>query len=122
MVNQKNERAEELISRACDKEGYMSSDQRYQVGFKRFKIKVLGRFGFQTTKTLEEMAQILLDLNIVQSLEEGRESTSQLEGTKLWNKGLLAQFDLSYDAIVIDTVRDGLGETKYKVSLGNYGV
>jgi hypothetical protein len=68
-------------------EGYLTAEEqdkfyakRCMDGAKIFKRKVLGFFGRETVKSLDEIAELLVRINVANSLNEGREAVSTLVG------------------------------------------
>jgi len=81
---------------------------------KIFKRKALGFFGFQSIKTLDEMAQLLYNAGVVSSLDEGKEITPLIkDGSVIYGSFLFKELDFA-------TLKDGKGNTKYKISVYSY--
>ena len=99
-----------------DKDIYQTPEDwgsmRQMNGVKRFKRRVLGLCGRQSVKSLDEMAQILHQIGIASSEEEGRTIVPTLDGAKL-----------SYTAdkeISIAEVENVHGQKAYRIKYFNY--
>ena len=84
---------------------------------KALKRKALGLCGRCSVKTLDEMAQLLVDTKIAQSIEEGRELAPHLDKSRLpydfyrffsWQKG-----------IEIDRIESS-GEPRYQIKVYSF--
>jgi len=60
-----------------------SVKQRQNTGIKTFKRRVLGLCGKQRTMTIDELANILLDLNMANTIFNARGLVFEIEGHKL---------------------------------------
>ncbi len=78
-------------SRIRKNESFKSDERQYiglenrreDDGIKRFKRRALGLCGRKTTKSLDEIAQILVDIGIVSSMQEGKDLVPSLSGLRL---------------------------------------
>ena len=82
------ESLDKLFSKAGRvKSGYASPEERvrYQTisGARKFKREVLGLCGKESIKSLDEIAEALLRINIAGSLSEARQIVLQIEGANL---------------------------------------
>lgn len=68
-------------------------------GIKIFKRKVLGLCGHKTVKSLDELANILMDIRVVNSLDEGKEMIPQLYGKCLTYSTSHSSHSLYFDEI-----------------------
>ena len=112
---------EELFARASrmpkDRPGYSTksdreylASQRKDDGIKTFKRRALGLCGSNTVKNLDEMAQLLYETNIVDSIDEGRKLIPSLVGKVM-------QYSYGRKAIRFDEVENTSGQRAYRISL-----
>lgn len=84
-------------------------------GIRNFKRRLMGFFGLTTIKSLEEIAAVLYETSIVDSLSQGRDLVPKLieltkEGNSLGYDGLLY-----YKTLKFYEIQDHQGRKKYKV-------
>ena len=98
-----------------DKYGYVEEEdyKRMQVasGLKNFKRRTMGLCGRSTTKTLDELSKVLMDIKMAKSPQEGRELVYRLDG-----KSLLSYY-CDVGPINIRKVKDAKGNEAYRVNL-----
>lgn len=67
--------------------GYVTKEElsniRFKDGIKRFKLAALGKGGYSSVRTLEEMAKLLHETGVVSSLDEGKAIVPSLVGVNL---------------------------------------
>ena len=107
---------QELFAKASTldegKQGYLTAEEwaakRKLSGAITFKRRALGLCGKESTRSLDEMAILLNDTNIVGSLDEGKKLVPKLVGKRL-DYGYLRE-------ISFDEVTDSDGDKAYRIS------
>lgn len=85
-------------------------------GARRFKRKTLGRFRSKTIKTLEEVAQLLVDMNMVPTIEEARKTVPIIvEANKLCS---IERGGLKY--ISFNEVKNLSGDVTYRITAQDF--
>ncbi len=98
---------ENIFAKASRKDKFLTEEKRQLDGAKKFKRKALGFFKYKTTKTLDEMAELLYQTGIASSLEEGRIITPSLIDQEIKYSSL--------NYIEFEEVKDRKGNTKYLI-------
>ena len=96
-----------VIAQAVRKDKFLTKGERELQGAKILKRKLLGICGWKSTKTLEEIAQVLHSTGIASSLEEGRGIVPLLVGREISYGG----GDLKFKE-----VEDVEGNKRYRIS------
>ena len=83
-------------------------------GAQRFKRKALGLCGRTTLKSLDEVAQLLVDTNIAQSIEEARQYVPKIVQANELHSHAINRGGLGYMAF--DEIKNPSGDVKYKIT------
>ncbi len=103
---------ENIIARAARKDKFLTKEKRKREGARILKRRLLGLCGWKSTKTLEEMAQVLHSTGIASSLEEGRVIVPSLVGKGIvYGCGVYIKFE---------EVEDGEGNKRYRISRNEF--
>lgn len=78
-------------------------------GVKKFKKKILGLLGTETSKNLDDIAKTLYEVGIVYSLKEGKDLVPHIAKIKILRYSKLS-------ALCFKEVNDHSGEKKYEIS------
>jgi hypothetical protein len=98
------------VSRLNEKKHrYLTESDWSRERLKTFKRKALGPCGSQSIKSLDEMAQLLLDTGIAKSLDEGRELTPSLDGARV-------PYEV-FSYLCFDEVRDTNKNKAYRIEI-----
>jgi hypothetical protein len=88
---------------------YLSRD-----GAQRFKRKALGLCGYSTLKSIDEVANILVETGIVPSTDEGRKIIPEIvQASQLAPHAILRKDICSY--LSFEQVQNKHGDTRYKI-------
>ncbi len=110
--SKEEEKVIDFFARVARKDKFFTEAERQLEGVKTFKRKVLGLCGYQSIKTLDEMAQTLYSTGVASSVDEGREITPLLMGSKV-RYGVSGQ--VGFEEII-----DGQGNKKYRIFVLKY--
>ncbi len=102
-----NEELNQLFAKAARADIFMSVDERQMAGAMKFKREALGFCRSQSIKTLDEMAQLFYNTNIVSSVEEGKKIIPLIIGKTV-------KYSLD-DNITFNELTDGKGNIKYRI-------
>ena len=107
---------ESLFARATDNDKFLNEKKRQIEGIKRFRREIFGLsrlwLGGKSVKTLDEMGQILYNIGMASSVEEGREITPSLMIGRI-------EYGLG-KGLVLEEVKNRKGDTKYSIQDYHY--
>lgn len=73
-----------IVGKSFDKKGeYLSQNEWKEKGIANFKKRTLGFWGIESHKSLDELVEILMDLKMVDSVEEGKDFMGEIYGKEL---------------------------------------
>lgn len=97
-------------------------EKKVRYGMKKFKWKAMGIRG-KSIRTLEEMAELLYETNMVPSIEEGEKVIPSLVGKHLdipGNSVFTLPPGAYWDGISFIEVANGKGNLRYKVNITHF--
>lgn len=97
----------DIFARAYDRKKFCTPEERPLKGARAFKRKVLGFCGRESTRTLDEMANIFVELGMATNLPDAKDLIPRLSGARIEYYTL--------NGLAFDEVRDGIGNTAYRV-------
>lgn len=91
-------------------------------GAQRFKRRVLGLCGHVAVKSLDQVAQLLVDTGIISSLDEARETVPKIVRANKLNHMAISRGDglLGDKYLRFEEVKDQKGNVMYRISSFSY--
>jgi hypothetical protein len=98
-----------------DPENSRYQDHLATVGAGIFKRRALGICGYETTKTLDGIAELLLKTNIANEIVEARNLVGSIVNASMINKRAIYLSPERY--LVFQTVTNSEGDTRYRIAI-----
>ena len=120
MIRERDEYVQGLISKIGNKkEGFGTPEERFEylihTGSEKIKKAILGRFGKEKIKSLDELSKIFFDVGLAESINEARELVPKIVSASEKDMHIIERGMLSY--LRFKEVRNNKGEISYRINV-----